>query len=155
MRHPSRRPCGTLLVALALLLVASRPLSSQQPRTEGAAGGAAPASATAGAAVDLQGLWDFTMRVGTRTSTGFAALAPLGSAWAGSLTIYATNTLAIPTLTVHGDSVRMVVASREGDVIFRGRLAAEGQAMEGIVDYHGGARYPMTLTRRPHPATRR
>jgi len=142
MRHPSRRPCGTLLVALALLLVASRPLSSQQPRTEGAA-------------VDLQGLWDFTMRVGARTSSGFAALGPLGSEWAGSLTLYSTNTLAIRALTVHGDSVRMTVASREGDVIFRGRLVDEARAMEGIVDYHGGARYPMTLTRRPRPTTPR
>lgn len=155
MRHPSRRPCGTLLVALALLLVASRPLSSQQPPTESAAGGAAPASATAGAAVDLQGLWDFTMRVGARTSTGFAAIGPLESAWAGSLTIYATNTLAIRALAVDGDSVRMVVASREGDVVFHGRLTDGGQAMEGIVDYHGGARYPMTLTRRPRAAPRR
>ena len=154
MRHPSRRPCGPLLVALALLLVASRPLSSQQPRTEGA-GGAAPAVADARAGVDLQGLWDFTMRVGARTSTGFAALGPLESAWAGSLTIYATNTLAIRALTVHGDTVRMVVASREGDVVFHGRLADDGQAMEGIVDYHGGARHPMTLTRRPRPAPRR
>ena len=149
MRHPSRRPCGTLLVALALLLVASRPLSSQQPRTEGAA------VADARAAVDLQGLWDFTMRVGARTSTGFAALGPLGSGWAGSLTLYSTNTLAIRALTVHGDSVRMAVASREGDVVFHGRLADGGQAMEGIVDYHGGARYPMTLTRRPRPAPQR
>ena len=155
MRHPSRRPCGTLLVVLALLLVASRPLSSQQPRTEGAAGGAAPAVADASAAVDLQGLWDFTMHVGARTSTGFAALGPLGSEWAGSLTPYATNTLAIRALTVHGDSVRMAVASREGDVVFHGRLVDGGQAMEGIVDYHGGARYPMTFTRRPRPAAPR
>ena len=155
MRHPSRRPCGTLRIVLALLLVASRPLSSQQPGTEGAAGGAAPAVADARAAVDLQGLWDFTMRVGARTSTGFAALGPLGSGWAGSLTPDSTNTLAIRALTVHGDSVRMTVASRVGDVIFHGRLVEEARAMEGIVDYHGGAHYPMTLTRRPRPATRR
>ena len=155
MRHSSRRLGGTLLVVSALLLVASRPLSAQQPPTEGTARGTAPSSATAGAAVDLQGLWDFIMRVGARTSTGFAAIGPLGSGWAGSITPDSTNTLAIRELTVHGDSVRMVVASREGDVTFRGRLVDESRAMEGIVDYHGGARYPMTLTRRMRPAARR
>jgi len=140
---------------LALLLAASRPLSSQQPGMEGAADGAAPPAADAPPAVDLQGMWDFTMRVGARTSEGFAALGPLGSGWAGALTPYSTNTLAIRGLTVHGDSVHMTVASREGDVIFHGRLVDAARAMEGIVDYHGGARYPMTLTRRPRPATRR
>jgi hypothetical protein len=44
--------------------------------------------------------------------------------------------------------VRMVVASREGDVQFQGRLTDNGRTMEGIVDYHGGARLPMTATRR-------
>lgn len=155
MRHPSRRPGGTLLAALALLLVAARPLSSQQPRTQVAAGAAAPAAIDARAAVDLQGLWDFAMQVGDRTSEGFVALGPVGNAWAGSITLYATNTLAIRSLTVRGDSVRMTVVSREGDVVFNGRLVDGARAMAGIVDYHGGARHPMTLTRRPRSATRR
>ena len=151
MRYMSRRPRGTFFIVLALALVASPPLSAQQARSEGAA----PSATTARATVDLQGLWDFSMRVGERTSDGFIALGPLGSAWAGSITIYATNTLAIPALTVKGDSVRMAVASREGEVIFNGRLVDGARAMEGIVDYHGGARYPMTLTRRPRAETRR
>lgn len=100
---------------------------------------------------DLQGLWDFTMRVGDRPSPGFFALGPVERGWAGSLTLYLTNTLAIRALTVDGDSVRMVVASREGDVIFRGRLTDDGRTMDGIVDYHGGARLPMTATRRARP----
>ncbi|MEW5931912.1 MAG: hypothetical protein AB1941_30965 [Gemmatimonadota bacterium] len=97
---------------------------------------------------DLQGLWDFTMRVGERSSPGFFALGPVEAGWAGSLTLYLTNTLAIRVLTVDGDSVRMVVASREGDVVFQGQLTDNGRTMEGIVDYHGGARLPMTATRR-------
>jgi hypothetical protein len=88
------------------------------------------------------------MRVGERTSIGFFALGPLDGAWAGSLTPDSTNTLAIRVLTVHGDSVRMIVASREGDVPFHGRLTDGGRSMTGIVDYHGGARLPMTATRR-------
>lgn len=104
---------------------------------------------------DLQGLWDFTMRAGDRMSPGFFALGPVGQNWAGSITMYLTNTLAIPVLTVSGDSVRMVVASREGDVVFRARLSQDGQSMEGIVDYHGGARLPMVATRRAQPVVPR
>src|SRR6202008_2164996 len=103
---------------------------------------AAANATTLGGGPDLQGLWDFTMRVGDRTSPGFFALGPVEQGWAGSLTLYLTNTLAIRMLTVHGDSVRMVVASREGDVRFHGRLTDNGHTMEGIVDYHGGARLP-------------
>jgi hypothetical protein len=88
------------------------------------------------------------MRVGERTSTGFFALGPVERGWAGSLTPDSTNTLAIRTLTVDGDSVRMVVASREGDVRFNGRLTDNARTMEGIVEYHGGALLPMTATRR-------
>ena len=69
--------------------------------------------------------------------------------------MYLTNTLAIRTLTVEGDSVRMVVASREGDVVFRARLTDDARAMEGIVEYHGGARLPMTATRRARPVVPR
>ena len=116
----------------------------------------APTSATTtGGGPDLQGLWDFTMRVGERTSPGFFALGPVEGGWAGSITMYLTNTLAIRTLTVQGDSVRMVVASREGDVVFRARLTDDARAMDGIVEYHGGARLPMTATRRAQPVVPR
>jgi hypothetical protein len=100
---------------------------------------------------DLQGIWDFTMRVGDRSSPGFFALGPVEQGWAGSLTLYLTNTLAIRTLTVEGDAVVMVVASREGDVRFLAQLTDDGQTMEGIVEYHGGARLPMKATRRAQP----
>src|SRR5690606_25099545 len=98
---------------------------------------AAPAT-TSEAGPDLQGLWDFTMRVGDRTSPGFLALGPVDRGWAGSITMYLTSTLAIRELTVEGDSIRMVVASREGDVRFLARLTDDGRAMDGIVEYHGG-----------------
>ena len=114
---------------------------------------AAPLGAQGGP--DLQGLWDFTMRVGERTSPGFFALGPVERGWAGSITMYLTNTLAIRALTVDGDSVRMVVASREGDVRFLARLTDDGRTMEGIVEYHGGARLPMIATRRALPVAPR
>ena len=138
------------VAAIAATLLASGTASAQSTRSS-----AVPPTQTAtnaitlGAGPDLQGLWDFTMRVGERTSTGFFALGPVERGWAGSLTPDSTNTLAIRVLTVDGDSVRMVVASREGDVRFQGRLTDNGRTMEGIVEYHGGALLPMTATRRP------
>lgn len=104
---------------------------------------------------DLQGIWDFTMRVGERTSPGFLALGPVEGGWAGSITMYLTNTLAVRRFTIVGDSVAMVVASREGDVTFRAKLSEDGGEMRGIVEYHGGARLPMVALRRPQPVAPR
>lgn len=156
-RLAARRSAATA-VALAATLWASGMAGAQSssrptaaaPRVEAAARATMPEGGP-----DLQGLWDFTMRVGDRTSPGFFALGPVEGGWAGSLTLYLTNTLAIRVLTVDGDSVRMVVASREGDVQFHGRLIDDGRTMEGIVDYHGGARLPMTATRRARPVVPR
>ncbi len=134
--------CALSLAALAATLLTCGPVNAQSTRTMPVA------ATTLTGSADLQGLWDFTMRVGERTSTGFFALGPVEKGWAGSITPDSTNTLAIRLLTVSGDSVRMVVASREGDVRFLGRLTDHGRAMEGIVEYHGGALLPMTATRR-------
>jgi hypothetical protein len=145
------------VAALAATLLASGTASAQSPRSTAATPPvqAAQNATTLGGGPDLQGLWDFTMRVGERSSPGFFALGPVEGGWAGSLTLYLTNTLAIRALTVEGDSVRMVVASREGDVRFLARLTDNGRAMEGIVEYHGGARLPMTATRRAQPVVPR
>ena len=160
-RHRPARLAARLsavsVAALAATLLASGTASAQSTRSTAAPPPvqAAANATTLGGGPDLQGLWDFTMRVGERTSTGFFALGPVERGWAGSITPDSTNTLAIRVLTVEGDSVRMVVASREGDVLFRGRLTDDGRTMEGIVDYHGGARLPMTATRRARRAVPR
>ena len=145
------------VAALAATLLASGTAGAQSTRSTAATppAQAAAHATTLGGGPDLQGLWDFTMRVGERTSTGFFALGPVERGWAGSLTPDSTNTLAIRALTVDGDSVRMVVASREGDVRFLGRLTADARTMEGIVEYHGGARLPMTATLRARPVVPR
>jgi hypothetical protein len=154
-RHRHRTPrlatrLSAASVALAATLLASGTARAQSARSTATTPPvqAAANATTLGGGPDLQGLWDFTMRVGERTSTGFFALGPVERGWAGSITPDSTNTLAIRVLTVDGDSVRMVVASREGDVLFRGRLTDDARTMQGIVDYHGGARLPMTATRR-------
>lgn len=156
-RHRPARLAARLsalcLTALAAILLVSGTASAQSTRSTTAARSAQPTAPadTFGGGPDLQGIWDFTMRVGDRSSPGFFAIGPVEQGWAGSLTLYLTNTLAIRELTVDGDSVRMVVASREGDVRFLARLTDNGRAMEGIVEYHGGARLPMTATRRVKP----
>ena len=164
MNRPRRRPArlaarlaAVSVGALAATLLASGTASAQAARSTAATPPiqAAANATTLGGGPDLQGLWDFTMRVGERTSPGFFVLGPVERGWAGSLTPYLTNTLAIRALTVDGDSVRMVVASREGDVRFLGRLTDKGRTMEGIVEYHGGARLPMTATRRARPVVPR
>lgn len=114
----------------------------------------APAAATS---PNLQGVWDFTMDTGPQLSRGYLALGPLDGDWAGSLTPYATNSLAIRRLVQQGSTIRMVVASREGDVVFTGRLAGGGTIMCGTVAYHGGHVFPMIARQRQgrvYPATR-
>lgn len=142
------------IAALAAILLTSIAAEAQSTRSTATTPPVRDTSQVTalGSGPDLQGLWDFTMRVGERSSTGFFALGPVERGWAGSLTPDSTNTLAIRVLTVNGDSVRMVVASREGDVLFHGRLTDNARTMEGFVDYHGGARLPMTATRRPRRA---
>ena len=151
-RHRRRAAwrAATLSAVLAATLLASGTAGAQATRAAVATNATMP-----GGGPDLQGLWDFTMRVGERTSPGFLALGPVERGWAGSITMYLTNTLAIRAFTVDGDSVRMVVASREGDVRFVARLTGDGRTMEGIVEYHDGARLPMTATRRTQPAVPR
>ena len=155
-RFAARLSALTVVVLVATLLSSGRAgaQSVSTPAATSPSRPAAPAS-TLGGTPDLQGLWDFTMRAGERLSPGFFALGPVEGGWAGSITMYLTNTLAIRALTVHGDSVRMVVASREGDVRFLARLTDDARTMTGIVEYHGGARLPMTATRRVPPTVAR
>lgn len=152
-RHAARLASVLVAALLATLLTSATASAQSTAATPPAPAAASPTTPASGP--DLQGLWDFTMRAGDRTSPGFLALGPVEQGWAGSITMYLTNTLAIRTLTVRGDSVRMVVASREGDVVFNARLIDGGRTMEGIVDYHGGARLPMVATRRAIPVAPR
>lgn len=165
LRPARRSPLTIAELALALLATTLLTCTAVSAQPAPATPRAAPQHAgtmAKSSGPDLQGLWDFTMHVGERRSTGFFALGPVEHGWAGSITPDSTNTLAIRLLTVHtvhtdparGDSVHMVVASREGDVPFFARLSRDGTRMEGIVHYHGGAHLPMTATRRLRPAPR-
>lgn len=157
--QPARRAASRSVLSVALLagsLLTTHTAFAQAAQSAPSTTDSAPVgAATPANAPDLQGLWDFEMRAGDRTSPGFFALGPVEQGWAGSITMYLTNTLAIRSLTVTGDSVRMVVASREGDVRFLARLVNNGRTMTGIVEYHGGALLPMMATLRPRPAATR
>ncbi|NNM77403.1 hypothetical protein HJG53_10850 [Sphingomonas sp. ID1715] len=101
-------------------------------------------------APDLQGLWDFVMDAGPQLSRGYMAIGPIDGGWAGSLTPYSNNSLAIRSVTVDGTAVKLVVASREADVTFTGQLVEGGTMMCGTVAYHGGRIFPMIARHRPH-----
>lgn len=136
------------VITLAAALAASSPLRAEPVTPSLAACEAAP-FVPPGEAPDLQGQWDFLMQVGDRPSPGLLALGPMDGAYAGSLTPYATNTVAVRRLTLTGGAVSMSVASREGEVRFEGRLTGNPDTMCGTVHYHGGQTFPMVAVRRP------
>ena len=149
MRFP---PCLPLALVATQAVAQAAPLPAT-PLTAAECNQLAEFAPSAAAAPNLQGVWDFAMDVSPRVSRGFMALGPLDGAWGGSLTPYATNSLAIRRLDQQGSAVRMVVASREGDVVFTGKLADDGSVMCGTVAYHGGRVFPMIARQRPSART--
>ena len=139
---------GHVVLILATALAASSPARAE-PGTPSLALCEAAPFVPAGEAPDLQGQWDFLMQVGSEPSPGLLALGPIDGAYAGSLTPYRTNTVAVRRLTLEGGAVTMSVASREGEVLFHGRLTGDADTLCGTVLYHGGQRLPMVAVRRP------
>ena len=136
----------TAILASIAALTSAPAMAQQTPAAPCARFNATPATT----APDLQGIWDFVMDTGPQLSRGIMVLGPIDGAWAGSLTPYATNSLAIRKLTVEGAAVKMAVASREGDVVFTARLVEGGAMMCGTVAYHGGQIFPMIAQHRPN-----
>jgi hypothetical protein len=52
-------------------------------------------------------------------------------------------------ITLTGNKIRMLVASREGDVLFDGSRSSKGDFMCGTVTCHGGESFPMVAQKRP------
>jgi hypothetical protein len=73
----------------------------------------------------------------------------VGADYGGSLAPSRTAPVVLRKVTLTGNNIQLVVASREGDVLFDGRLSAKGDFMCGIVTYHGGETFPMVAQRRP------
>lgn len=118
---------------------------------------AAPVSLTcdAGENVDpaepanLHGHWDFLMVPRGTPSFGLMSIGFVGSEYGGSLAPTRTAPVVLRGITVTGWSVRMTVASREGDVFFDGKISSKGDFLCGTVTYHGGEKFPMIAHKRP------
>ena len=82
-------------------------------------------------------------------SFGLMSIGFVGADYGGSLAPVRTAPVVLRKISLAGNSIRMVVASREGDVLFDGKLSAKGDLMCGTVTYHGGETFPMVAQKRP------
>ena len=123
-----------------------------------AASGAAPSiavncdagpAAAGSEAPNLHGHWDFLMIPRGTPSFGLMSIGFVGADYGGSLAPARTAPVVLRKVSLAGNSIHMVVASREGDVLFDGKLSAKGDFMCGTVTYHGGETFPMVAHRRP------
>lgn len=143
----------SVCVSFTFLLSESVSAQTQPPITPSSVCGTAARFKTVrDSAPNLSGIWDFKLDMGTAVSSGIMVLGALDDDYAGALTP-SGGAVAIRKLTLKGDAIHMSVASREGDVLFDGHLLATGKEFCGVVTYHGGKLYPMTVTRQA-PATR-
>ena len=120
-----------------------------QPATSLAINCGTGAAAAGGEAPNLHGNWDFLMDVGGTPSFGLLSIGWVDGGYGGSLTPVRTAPVVVRRITLTGNDFHMVVASREGDVLFDGTLSPEGDRMCGTVTYHGGSTFPMLAQKRP------
>jgi hypothetical protein len=140
------RPLMTL--ALAAAFVGTAAVAAQPATSVALACDAGPA--TAGAEVpNLHGNWDFLMIPRGTPSFGLMSIGFVGTDYGGSLAPVRTAPVVLRGITLTGNNIHMVVASREGDVLFDGRLSPKGDFMCGTVTYHGGETFPMVAQKRP------
>lgn len=107
------------------------------------------AATAGGEAPNLHGNWDFLMDVGGTPNFGLLSIGFVDDAYGGSLALWMTAPVVLRKITLTGISFHMVVASREGDVLFDGRLSAKGDRMCGTITYHGGRTFPAVAQKRP------
>ena len=138
------------LMTLALVATIAVPaVVAAQPATLSALNCDAGAPAAGGEAPNLHGHWDFLMVPRGMPSFGLMSIGFVGADYGGSLAPVRTAPVVLRRITLTGNSIHMVVASREGDVLFDGRLSAKGDFMCGTVTYHGGETFPMVAQKRP------
>jgi hypothetical protein len=72
-----------------------------------------------------------------------------GASYTGTLkTDQGNNVLPVRSLTLQGSDMSMLVESPNGNVTFKGKLAADAQTFEGKVTYYNGQVFPMSGHRR-------
>lgn len=109
----------------------------------------AGAAAAGREAPNLHGNWDFLMDVGGEPSFGLMSIGFVGADYGGSLTPTRTAPVVLRTITLTGNSIQMVAASRDGNVLFDGTLSTKGDRMCGIVTYHDGRTFSIVAQKRP------
>ncbi len=138
------------LMTLALAAGFATPAAAAaQPATSIAMTCDAGAAKAGSEAPNLHGHWDFLMVPRGTPSFGLMSIGFVGADYGGSLAPVRTAPVVLRKITLTGNTVHMIVASREGDVLFDGRLSAKGDFMCGIVTYHGGETFPMVAQKRP------
>lgn len=136
----------TLVVAAAFAAPAA---VAAQPAPSIAVSCDAGTATAGGEAPNLHGHWDFLMVPRGTPSFGLMSIGFVGADYGGSLALVRTAPVVLRRITLTGNSIHMVVASTEGDVLFDGRLSAKGDFMCGTVTYHGGETFPMVAQKRP------
>ena len=140
-------PTTTLALAAAFAWPAA--LAAQPAQQQIAVTCDAGPAAAGGEAVNLHGHWDFLMVPRGTPSFGLMSIGFVGADYGGSLAPTRTAPVVIRSVAVSGNTIHMVVASAEGDVLFDGKLSAKGDYMCGTVTYHEGETFPMVAHRRP------
>jgi hypothetical protein len=138
-----------MTLALAAVAFAAPAALAAQPSPSITVSCDAGAGTAGGEAPNLHGHWDFLMVPRGTPSFGLMSIGFVGADYGGSLAPARTAPVVLRKITLTGNSIQMVVASTEGDVLFDGRLAAKGDYMCGTVTYHGGETFPMVAQKRP------
>ena len=138
------------LMTLALITALAAPAAAAaQPVTSIPVNCGAGAAAAGGEAPNLHGNWDFLFDAGGTPNFGLLSIGLIDGAYGGSLTPAGTAPVVVRKITLTGDAIHLAVGSREGDVLFDGRLSAKGDRMCGTVTYHDGRTFPMVAQKRP------
>ena len=138
-----------MTLALAAAFAAAPAALAAQPATPVALSCDAGPAAAGGEVPNLHGHWDFLMVPRGTPSFGLMSIGFVGADYGGSLAPARTAPVVLRRIDLTGNRIHMVVASREGDVLFDGRLSARGDLMCGTVTYHGGETFPMVAQKRP------
>ncbi len=138
-----------MTLVLAAAFAAAPAAVDAQPATSIAMTCDAGAAAAGGEAPNLHGHWDFLMVPRGMASFGLMSIGFVGAEYGGSLAPARTAPVVLRRIALTGSDIHMVVASREGDVRFDGKLSAKGDFMCGTVTYHGGETFPMVAQKRP------
>lgn len=138
------------LIRRALVAVIAAPSAVTAQSAPSIAVTCDPGATEAGGVVpNLHGNWDFLMVPRETPSFGLMSIGFVGADYGGSLAPVRTAPVVLRKINLVGNTVQMVVASREGDVLFDGKISAKGDFMCGTVTYHGGVSFPMIAQKRP------